>query len=168
MKKNPIRVLLADDHKVLRAGLVALLDGEEDIDVIGEAGTGEEAICIALEAQPDVVVMDLGMPGINGLDAIREIRRQSPNIRILVLSMHSGREVVMKAIEAGCDGYVPKSSAHTNLLQAIRVVYSGERYLHPKAATVLVDELTDRQAQNGLLSILSDREKDVIRLTAMG
>ena len=74
----------------------------------------------------------------------------------------------MKAIEAGCDGYVPKSSAHTNLLQAIRVVYSGERYLHPKAATVLVDELTDRQAQNGLLSILSDREKDVIRLTAMG
>lgn len=168
MKKNPIRVLLADDHKVLRAGLVALINDEDDINVIGEAGTGEEAIRIALETQPDVVVMDLGMPGISGLEAIREIRRQNPQIRILVLSMHSGREVVIKAIEAGCDGYVPKSAAHTNLLQAIRVVYSGERYLHPKAATIVMDALTDRQAKAGLLGILSDREKDVLRLAALG
>lgn len=168
MKVNPIRVLLADDHKVLRAGLVALLDDEEDITVIGEAGTGEEAIRIALEARPDIVVMDLGMPGVSGLEAIREIRRQSPNIRILVLSMHSGQEVVMQAIQAGCDGYVPKSSAHTNLLRAIRVVYSGERYLHPTAATAVVNELTARQAKAGLLSVLSDREKEVLRLTAMG
>ena len=169
MKENPIRVLLADDHQVLRAGLVALLDGENDIDVIGEAGSGEEAIRMALEAQPDVIVMDLGMPGkVSGLDAIREIRRQNPEIRILVLSMHSGREIVMQAIKAGCDGYVPKSSAHTNLLRAIRVVYSGERYLHPTVATVVVDELTDRQAKAGLLNILSDREQEVLRWTAMG
>jgi two-component system response regulator NreC len=169
MKENPIRVLLADDHQVLRAGLAALIDDEEDIGVIGQAGTGEEAIRLTLAAEPDVVVMDLGMPGrVGGLDAIREIHRQNPKIRILVLSMHSGREVVMKAIEAGCDGYVPKSSAHTDLLQAIRVVFSGERYLHPTAATVVVDELTDRQAKAGLLTILSKREKDVLRLTAMG
>lgn len=168
MKENPIRVLLADDHQVLREGLRVLLDSEEDISVIGEAGTGEEAIRLALQLQPDLVVMDLGMPGLSGLDAIRELRRQNPRIRILVLSMHSGREVVIQALRAGCDGYVPKSSAHTNLLQAIRAVYSGERYLHPTAATVVVDELTDRQAKAGLLNILSEREKEVLRFTAMG
>lgn len=168
MKESVIRVLLADDHQVLRDGLRALLNSEADMRVVGEAGTGGEAIRLVLEVQPDVVVMDLGMPGVSGLDAIREIRRQNPQIRVLVLSMHSGREVVMQAIKAGCDGYVPKSSAHTNLLRAIRVVYSGERYLHPTAATAVVDELTDRQEKAGLLSILSDREKEVLQLTAMG
>lgn len=168
MKESVIRVLLADDHQVLRDGLRALLNSEEDMRVVGEAGTGGEAIRLALEVQPDVVVMDLGMPGVSGLDAIREIRRQNPQIRVLVLSMHSGREVIMQAIKAGCDGYVPKSSAHTNLLRAIRVVYSGERYLHPTAATAVVDELTDRQERAGLLSVLSDREKEVLQLTAMG
>lgn len=168
MKESVIRVLLADDHQVLRDGLRALLNSEADMRVVGEAGTGGEAIRLVLEVQPDVVVMDLGMPGVSGLDAIREIRRQNPQIRVLVLSMHSGREVVMQAIKAGCDGYVPKSSAHTNLLRAIRVVYSGERYLHPTAATAVVDELTDRQEKAGLLSVLSDREKEVLQLTAMG
>jgi two-component system, NarL family, response regulator NreC len=168
MKEKPIRVLLADDHRVLREGLRVLLDDEEDISVIGEAGTGEEAICVALQTRPDIVIMDLGMPDMSGLDAIREIRRQDPQIRTVVLSMHSGREVVMQAIKAGCDGYVPKSSAHVNLLRAIRVVHSGQRYLHPMAATAVVDELTNRQANAGLLSVLSDREKEVLRLTAMG
>jgi two-component system response regulator NreC len=163
-----IRVLLADDHLVLRAGLRALLESEGDLQVIAEAGTGDEAIRLAQERQPDVVVMDLGMPGLGGLEAIRQIRRSMPQIRIVVLSMHSGREVVMQAIEAGSDGYVPKSAAHMNLLQAIRTVVAGQRFLDPSATTVVVDKLLEKQAETQLLTVLSDREREVLGQTAKG
>jgi two-component system response regulator NreC len=111
--------------------------------------------------------MDLGMPG-GGLNAIRTIRENRIPIRIVVLSMHSGREIVMEALQAGCDGYVPKSSAHTDLIQAIRTVQQGKRFLHPEAATALVDELLDKQEESKLLSLLSERELSVLKLTAMG
>lgn len=163
-----IRILLVDDHKVLREGLRALLEDEEDMLVVAEAGTAREAVRRAIQARPDVVVMDLGLPGESGLDAIREIRKQDQKIRIVVLSMHSGRELVTQAFEAGSDGYVPKSSAHENLLKAIRTVYGGERFLHPTAATAIVDELLDKQREARLLNELSDREKQVLQLTAMG
>lgn len=163
-----IRVLLADDHLVLRAGLRALLESEGDLQVIAEAGTGDEAIQLATEEQPDVVVMDLGMPGKGGLEAIREIRRSLPQIRIVVLSMHSGREVVMQAIEAGSDGYVPKSAAHMNLLQAIRAVHAGQRFLDPSATTVVVNKLLEKQAETELLIALSEREREVLAQTAKG
>jgi two-component system, NarL family, response regulator NreC len=101
-----IRILLADDHKVLRDGLRALLEGEEDMEVVAESGTVEEAIQSAVRFNPDVVVMDLGMPGGSGLDAIREIRRRNLPVKIVVLSMHSGREMVMQVLQAGSDGYV--------------------------------------------------------------
>jgi len=166
---NPgISVLLADDHRVLRAGLRALIEGEDDIYVIGEAGTGDEAIQLVQEIQPDVVVMDLGMPGIGGLEAIRQIREQCKRVRIVVLSMHSGRDVVTQAIEAGSDGYVPKSAAHANLLQAIRTVHAGQRFLDPSAATILVDKLMEKQEETRLLTVLSDRELEVLRQVALG
>ncbi len=110
-----IRILLADDHKMLRDGLRALLEEEADMEVIAEAGTVDETIQKAEKSKPDVIVMDLGMPGGSGLDAIREIRQRALPVRIVVLSMHSGREMVMQVLKAGSDGYVPKSSAHTDL-----------------------------------------------------
>ena len=168
MAEYPIRVLLVDDHKVLRDGLRALLEGEKDMIVVGEAGTEQDAIREAESIQPDVVIMDLGLPGGSGLDAIRVIKQTQPKTRIVVLSMHSRREIVLKALQAGSDGYVPKSSAHTSLLEAIRTVHAGERFLHPKAASVLIEELTDSRNDAELLEILSDRERDVLKLTAMG
>jgi DNA-binding NarL/FixJ family response regulator len=166
--ETTIRILLADDHKVLRDGLRSLLEGEDDMVVIAEAGTVGEAILGTEKFRPDVVVMDLGMPGGSGLDAIREIRRMNLPVRIVVLSMHSGREMVMQVLQAGSDGYVPKSSAHTDLIQAIRIVYKGQRFLHPEATTTLVDELLDRQEESKQVSLLSERERDVLRLTATG
>lgn len=166
---NPkIKILLADDHKVLRDGLRALLEGEGDMEVVAEAGTVEDAVQRTAKFLPDVVVMDLGMPGGSGLDAIRQIRQKELPVRIVVLSMHSGREMVMQVLQAGSDGYVPKSSAHTDLIQAIRTVYKGQRFLHPDATTALVDELLDKQEESKLVNILSDRERDVLKLTAMG
>lgn len=166
--ETKIRILLADDHKVLRDGLRALLEGEGDMEVIAEAGTVDDAVQRTAKFLPDVVVMDLGMPGGSGLDAIRQIRQKELPVRIVVLSMHSGREMVMQVLQAGSDGYVPKSSAHTDLIQAIRTVYKGQRFLHPDATTALVDELLDKQEESKLVNILSDRERDVLKLTAMG
>jgi two-component system response regulator NreC len=166
--ETKIRILLADDHKVLRDGLRALLESEGDMAVVAEAGDVDETVQLTIKFLPDVVVMDLGMPGGSGLDAIRQIRQMALPVRIVVLSMHSGREMVMQVLKAGSDGYVPKSSAHTDLIQAIRTVHKGQRFLHPEATTALVDELLDKQEESKLVSILSDRERDVLKLTAMG
>lgn len=163
-----IKILLADDHKMLRDGLRALLEEETDMEVVAEAGTVDETIQKAERSMPDVIVMDLGMPGGSGLDAIREIRKKELPVRIVVLSMHSGREIVMQVLQAGSDGYVPKSSAHTDLILAIRTVFNGERFLHPEATTMLVDELLDKQEESKMVELLSERERDVIKLTAMG
>lgn len=165
---SKIKILLADDHKVLRDGLRALLEDDGEMIVVAEAGTVDEAVEKAEKFLPHVVVMDLGMPGGSGLDAIRQIRQKELPVRIVVLSMHSGREMVMQVLQAGSDGYVPKSSAHTDLILAIRTVLNGQRFLHPEATTALVDELLDKQEESKLVSILSDRERDVLKLTAMG
>lgn len=132
MKHTPITILLVDDHKVLRDGLRALLESEPDLKVIADVGSGGDGIEAARRWQPDVIVMDLGLPDMSGLEAIRTIRQENSTSRIIVLSMHSRREFVLPAIEAGCDGYMPKSSTHTSLLQAIRVVLTGEPYCTPK------------------------------------
>ncbi|MEI7846638.1 MAG: response regulator transcription factor [Chloroflexota bacterium] len=168
MTKLIIRILLADDHKMLRDGLRALLEGEDDMQVIAEAGTVQQTIRVTAEILPDVLVLDLSMPGGSGLDAIRGIREKGLPVRIVVLSMHSGREMVMEALQAGCDGYVPKSSAHTDLIEAIRVVFAGKRFLHPDAVTAMVDNMLDRQEESKQAGLLSERELDVIKLTAMG
>lgn len=168
MTDTPLRIMLADDHKMLRDGLRALLESEGDMLVVAEAGTVQEAVELAGATLPDVVVMDLGMPGGSGLDAIRQIRAQGLPVRIVVLSMHSGRETVKEALQAGSDGYVPKSTAHTDLVNAIRAVHAGKRFLHPDAVTALVDEFLDRQEETRQAGLLSDRELEVVQLTAMG
>jgi len=168
MPTKLVRILLVDDHKVLRDGLRALLESEDNMVVIAEAGTGQEAIDLTQEHLPDVIVMDLGLPDISGLDAIRTIRKTNKQSRIVVLSMYSRREFVVPAIEAGCDGYVPKSSTHTSLLEAIRVVLRGERFLHPTAATALMESMTHKQSEAEKFALLSEREQAVFRLSAMG
>jgi two-component system response regulator NreC len=168
VRDSHIKVLLVDDHAVLRAGLCALLDIQDDMQVVGEAGSGDEAIQKTADCQPDVIVMDLGMPGLNAFDAIRSIRNADDEARIIVLSMHKGRDIVTKALEAGADGYIPKSSAHDHLLQAIRKVYGGDRYLDPAAATAVVDGLRKRKLAASLMSNLSAREGEVLIWTAKG
>ena len=168
MSSERIRILLADDHQVLREGLRALLEGEPDLCVAGEASTGAEAVDLARRLAPDLILMDLGLPGLSGLDAIRAIRAEQPNAKIVVLSMHSGREIVLQAIQAGCDGYVPKSAAHTNLLQAIRSVHAGQRFLDPAATAAVMDELVDQHREVQLIELLSDREREIVRMTALG
>lgn len=165
---NPLRILLVDDHNVLRDGLRALLEHEADLQVVGEAGSGAQAIAMAQTLVPDLIVLDLGLPDMSGIDVIRTLRQQRSEVRIVVLSMYSQREFVVPAIEAGCDGYVPKSSTHTSLLQAIRTVLTGERYLHPTAATTLFGSLKDHHAEAAQFAALSEREQDVLRLTAQG
>ncbi len=165
---QPIRLLLVDDHKILRGGLRALIESEDDMIVVAEAGTARDGIRQATESQPDIVIMDLGLPDGSGLDAIRKIRHLDLPVHIIVLSMHSGQELVLEAVQAGCDGYVPKSTAHTDLLQAIRSVYQGKRYLHPDAATVVIDKLLEQQTNSQMLENLSEREQAVLRLCAMG
>lgn len=168
MNTEPITILLVDDHKVLRDGLRALLESEPDLKVVADVGSGSAGIEAARSWQPDVIVMDLGLPDMSGLDAIRAIRQENQTSRIVVLSMHSRREFVMPAIEAGCDGYLPKSSTHTSLLQAIRTVLTGERYLHPKAATALMETIADKQTEAEQFNTLSEREQEVLQLAAMG
>lgn len=165
---NRIRIILADDHKVLRDGLKVLINSEMDMAVVGEAETGEEAIELLLALHPEVIIMDLGMPGVSGLEAIEQIREMNLNVKIIVLTMHVAREVLMQAIRAGCDGYVPKTSAHTNLLHAIREVVNGHSYLHPTATSLVMDELTRKQDRGRLLKMLSERELEVLKLTAFG
>jgi DNA-binding NarL/FixJ family response regulator len=168
MDDTSIRVMLVDDHQVLRDGLRVLLEVEADITVVGEASTGQEALTLARKLQPQIMVVDIGLPDMSGLDLIPIICAELPNTRIVVLSMHTSREHVMKAMDVGSHGYVPKSSAHTSLLEAIRVVMTGERYLHPKAASALVESILQKHSKKDILEILSDRELTVVKLTAMG
>lgn len=168
MSDEKITVLLVDDHKVLRDGLRALLESEPDLEVVADVGTGAGGIEAARSRQPDIIVMDLGLPDMSGLDAIRAIRRENDASRIIVLSMYSRPEFVVPAVEAGCDGYIPKSSTHNSLLHAIRVVMTGERYLHPRAATALMETISDQASEEEQFATLSDREREVLQLTAMG
>jgi two-component system, NarL family, response regulator NreC len=168
MTSLPVRILLIDDHKILRDGLRALLESESDIEVVGDTGQGIKGLQMAVELKPDIVVIDLGLPDISGLEAIRKIRTADSGIRTIVLSMHTQKDFILQAIEAGCDGYVPKSTAHTNLLLAIQTVHAGERFLDPKVASVLMDSYSKNLSEIELFNQLSEREQDVIKLTAQG
>ncbi|HEU0016556.1 MAG TPA: response regulator transcription factor [Longimicrobium sp.] len=166
-----IRVLLVDDHALLRAGLRMLLEAEPGLEVAGEAGTGEEGVEKAVELRPDVVVMDLSMPGIGGLEATRRITAAGLGIRVLVLTVHADSEYLMPVLEAGGGGYVTKHSADRELVEAIHVVARGDVFLYPTAAKVLAQSiLAPRRAEpsGDALHLLSPREREVLALTAEG
>ena len=163
-----VRVLLADDHTIFRAGLKALLDVEMGIEIVGEASTGDEAVEMVREVKPDIVVMDLSMPGSGGLEATRRITALQLPTRVLVLTMHAEQEYLVPVLEAGAHGYLTKTTADRRLVDAIRVVARGEVYLPPKATTLLLKEYKAAGEDSDLLRQLSSREQEVLALTAEG
>ncbi|MBI2320916.1 MAG: response regulator transcription factor [Chloroflexi bacterium] len=168
---NKIRILLADDHAVLRAGLKMLINSQPDMDVVGEASDGATAVRQSETLEPDVVVMDIAMPGVNGLEATRQIRKRQQRTRVLALSMHANEEYLFQLLQAGGSGYVLKKAADVELLDAIRMVARGEIYLYPEVTKYLVRDYLQRLHEgdtNVALDTLTDREREVLRLVAEG
>jgi len=162
-----IKVVIADDHRVVAEGLRALIAAQPDMEVVGLAIDGRDAVRCVQEAQPDVVVMDNGMPLMNGTEAARKITRRSPHIRIVILSMHSNSVHVYRALQAGARGYVVKSSLADELLDAIRTVHSGRRYLSKLHADDLIERFVS-EAPEDPLARLSAREREVLQMIAEG
>jgi DNA-binding NarL/FixJ family response regulator len=162
-----IKILIADDHGVVAEGLKHLIEAQADMRVVAIAADGREAVRVAREAQPDVVLMDLSMPELNGADAARAILERDPKCRVIVLSMYSDREYVRRALRAGAAGYVVKRSAAKEVVEAIRAVFGGGRYLSPRVADVVIDDYADDKAADPL-SRLSAREREVLQLLAEG
>lgn len=166
---KPISVLLVDDHAMFRAGIKALLEQEGRVNVIGEAASGDEAVDLVRKLKPDVVVMDLSMPGSNGLEATRRIAALELDTSVLVLTVHAEEEYLVPVVEAGASGYLTKTSADIDLLEAIKVVARGQVFLPPKATTLLLKQYKAAEAEGeASLKDLSTREQEVLALTAEG
>jgi len=165
------RILLVDDHQILRDGVRALLEGEPDLEVVGEAEDGEAAVGAAVALSPDVVVMDVTLPRLSGVEATRQILQQDPRVRVIALSMHSSQALLMGMLECGATGYVPKESAFAELVSAIRCVTRGEVYLSAEITNLVVaSSLSRGHARGGSppLGVLSPRERQVLGLLAGG
>lgn len=166
---NPIRVLLADDHTIVRSGVRMLLRSEADIEVVGEAENGREAIQMAINLQPDIVVMDIAMPEIDGLEATRQIKASCPNTNVLVLTMHRTDEYFFEMLRAGASGYVLKAAGTNELIHAMRVIAMGEVYLYPTMAKKLLSDYLDKvKHQAPMETGLSRRESEILALIAEG
>jgi DNA-binding NarL/FixJ family response regulator len=163
----PIKILIADDHGVVAEGLKHLINAQPDMEVIATVADGREAVRVARESQPDVVLMDLSMPELNGADATRAILERDAKCRVIVLSMYAEREYVRRALKAGASGYVVKRSAAKEVVDAIRAVFAGQRYLSPKVADVVIDDYAGEE-KGDLLARLSAREREVLQLLAEG
>ncbi|RME77506.1 MAG: DNA-binding response regulator [Chloroflexi bacterium] len=165
----PIRIFLADDHGVLRAGLRSLLNTEEDLSVVGEAGDGETALRLILELAPDVVLLDISMPGPGGIELTRRIKQHLPQTRILILTVHEDESLLREAIQAGAAGYIVKRAVETELLNAIRAVWRGDLYVHPVMTRALLKDIVPPSAPlKGPVETLTPREVEVLRLIAEG
>ena len=169
---EPIRILLADDHAVLRTGLRLLLDNQPSITVIGEVGSGGEAVAIARQHQPDIILLDLNMPGMDGLTAIPLLRKESPGSHILILTMHDDVTYLQEALRAGARGYILKKAVDSDLLTAIQTVMRGETYVHSAMSEKLLQKIDTQavaaKAQSNPWDALSERERDVLKLAAAG
>jgi two-component system, NarL family, response regulator NreC len=164
------RILIADDHKIIREGLRALLEKQNDMEVIAEAEDGLSAVKAALKAIPDVVIMDIGMPGLNGIEATRQVVGGNRNIRIIALSMHTDRRFVLEMLEAGASGYLLKESAFEELAASIHTVMAGQPYLSPKVTDVVLKEYLHNvsKGESTVFKVLSGREREVLQLLAEG
>ena len=165
-----LRVLLADDHPVVREGLKVLINGQPGMEVVGEAADGRTACARAAELRPDVVVMDVSMPEMNGVEATRELRERCPDVKVLALTVHEDRSYLRELLKAGASGYVLKRAAAEDLVHAVGVVARGDLYLDPIVAASVVEQLSRTQPRDVAVSVndLSDREAEVLRLIARG
>jgi len=166
-----LRVLIADDHAIVRAGIRLLLDSQEGIEIVGEAKDGAEAVAKTRELAPDVVLMDVAMPGLSGLEATREIRQTNPDTRVLMLTMHDDEEYFFQAVSLGASGYILKEATPEEVVSAIRIVSRGGVAFHPSLGRKLLDDYLHRvQAgeESESYSLLTEREREILRLTAAG
>jgi two-component system response regulator NreC len=171
MEMAPIRILLADDHTIVRDGLRAILERESDMTVIAEAADGREIVRLAESEAPDIVVMDLGMPNMNGMEATRRIVSANPRVGVVILSMHQDESYVLGSLKAGAKGYLLKDSIRTEVAQAIRAVHQGRSFLTRKVARILQEDYVSRLEERGLedrYDLLSAREREVLQLIAEG
>jgi DNA-binding NarL/FixJ family response regulator len=164
---NPVRIVLADDHTILRKGLRLLLERESDFTVVGEASDGREAIDAVEGLRPDLVIMDIGMPMLNGIEATKRINTLNPSISVIILSVHSDEAYILRALKAGARGYLLKDSAETDLIQAVRAVGAGKAYFSPTVSKVLADDYLRQIRQQGVedpYDLLTGRERELLQL----
>jgi RNA polymerase sigma factor (sigma-70 family) len=169
MKK--IGVLLADDHTLIRAGLRMVVDAQPDLAVVGEADNGRDAVSMGEALKPDVVVMDIGMPSLNGIEAARQIRETLPDTQVVMLSMHSDEGYVLRALKAGAKGYLLKDSAEADLARAIRAAAAGKSFFSPAVGKVLLEDYMRKLQRSGAedsYELLSPREREILQLVAEG
>jgi len=168
---RPLKILLADDHAVVRKGLRYLLETQGQHTVIGEAADGREAVRLCSEMKPDVVVMDIAMPGLNGIDATAQILKENPDIAVVILSMHSDESYILRALTSGAKGYLLKDSAEEDLVKAIETVASGRPFFSPVIAQAMLDDYVRQLQMRGVqdsYDLLTDREKEVLQMLAEG
>ncbi|MBI4285542.1 MAG: response regulator transcription factor [Chloroflexi bacterium] len=158
---------MVDDHAIMREGIRALLTLNEDIEIVGEAAEGKEAVRKAKELDPDVIIMDIAMPEMDGLEATRRIRKKNPRVRILVLTQYDSREYILSSIKAGASGYLPKRALGSELISAVRAASKGESFLYPSAASALIEDYL-QQAEEEPYDRLTDREREILKLIAEG
>lgn len=163
--------MLADDHKLMRSGLRVLLEQQADLTVVGEASDGREAVAIVASQKPDVLVMDIGMPSLNGIEAAAQIAQSHPEISIVMLSMHSDESYVLRALKAGAKGYLLKDSAEADLIRAVHSVAEGKSFFSPAVGKVLLDDYVRKLKRSGTddpYDLLTPREREVLQLVAEG
>jgi two-component system response regulator NreC len=167
---SALRILIADDHTLVRQGLRRILEGQTGWEVVGETGDGREAVRLAIELKPDVVLLDIAMPHLNGVEAVQQIARRASGVRVLVLSMYADEAYVTRAVRAGASGYLLKDSADTDLIKAITAVAQGKSFFSPAAARIIVDDYARPAgaAPADRFDSLSEREREVFQLVAEG
>ena len=165
----PIRILIVDDHGVMRAGLRAMLEDEPGIEVVAEASTGEEALGLTVELQPDILLLDIGMPGIDGIEVTRRLKKSDPRIQVLILTVYEDESLLREAIKAGASGYVIKRAAEEELIAAIKSVHRGDLYIHPAVTRMLFKDLSPAvETKNEHLESLTTRELEVLGYIVRG
>ncbi len=165
-----ISVILVDDHVIMRDGLRGLLKAESDIEVVGEADNGRQAVKISLEKNPEIVIMDIAMSDMNGIEATRQIKAENPKIKVITLSMHSERQMVIGSLKAGASGYLLKDSTSTELVEAIRTVYRGRKYISQKISDIVLEEISEvkKDSEGKDVDKLTSRENEILQLIAEG